>query len=173
MWVFLAVLLKMGSARKVELAMVGSAAAAGVRAGGIGTGLVSVGPVEVPGLPQSKSPLVPTAWMPPLAHVVLSNVVPLLAQSKVPPFAGTWRMLPSMATKFVGAAWALNRPSVAAPTTARPIAMTPSRRRRAHDFCRATAEVRIRLMCSLPFGGRVGARADNRPTSGQRGQAKR
>ena len=75
--VFLLLLLKRGSTTNADATMVGSAAAAGVRLGAIGRGLVFE-PEGVPCLPQLKMPPLPRvptvapALMPPLAQAVLS-----------------------------------------------------------------------------------------------------
>src|SRR5438128_10730008 len=87
-----------GSTMKVLEIRLGSASAAGVRAGAPG------GAPLAPGVPQLKSPPVPVTLTAPAGQVGTGDAKPELAQSNVTPAGGVRRTLPSSASQFEGAA---------------------------------------------------------------------
>src|SRR5215467_1017184 len=105
----------MASATKTAEMMLGSAAAAGVRVGGIGGA-----PATGFSRPQLKMPPPPLTFAAPAGHELVGDAAPELAQSYVVPAVPWKRMLPSFASQVVGAASTICAESSIAPAATPP-----------------------------------------------------
>jgi hypothetical protein len=122
-----------GSTTKALEMRLGSAAAAGVRLGGLG------GAEPALGLPQLKSPPEPVTLTAPAGQLGSGEATPEFAQSNVTPEGDVNRMFPSIANHEDGAAREGRRGSSAAlaPTA---MAMTTARRRGGRTVERSVPE---------------------------------